>query len=277
MNNPGVPNDLLIASRSALLDALEALADHREAVVIVGAQAIYLQTDSAPVALAESTKDSDIALDARLLVDDPLIQEAMKSAGFLLDPIGGQPGAWINRVGVPVDLMVPEALAGSGGKQSRGVRKPPHDRSSMRRAKGLEAAVVDNHEMVISALATSDERRYSVKVAGLAALVVAKTHKIAERIGTPTRLVDKDAHDIYRILVVAELDETSVALNKLLEDPLSRDVTEQSLAHLRNLFAAGPDATGSTMAGRAEEGIGEPATVALAVSVMAAELLDTLK
>lgn len=63
MNDPGEADSgssggLLVRSRSALLDALEALADHRRAVVVIGAQAVYLRTGSAPVALAEATKDS---------------------------------------------------------------------------------------------------------------------------------------------------------------------------------------------------------------------------
>jgi len=33
-----------------------------------------------------------------------------------------------------------------------------------------------------------------------AALLVANLHKIIERENTPTRLVNKDAHDLYRIL-----------------------------------------------------------------------------
>lgn len=36
--------DLLVAARSALLDALEALHAHRDAVIVIGAQAIYLHT-----------------------------------------------------------------------------------------------------------------------------------------------------------------------------------------------------------------------------------------
>lgn len=52
--------DLLVPARTALLDALEALAGHHDALVLVGAQAIYLQTENAPVALAEATKDSDL-------------------------------------------------------------------------------------------------------------------------------------------------------------------------------------------------------------------------
>ena len=64
MNSPGVSdNDLLVRARAALLDALDALEAHRESVVVIGAQAIYLRTASAPVAVAEATKDSDLALD----------------------------------------------------------------------------------------------------------------------------------------------------------------------------------------------------------------------
>jgi thiamine pyrophosphate-dependent acetolactate synthase large subunit-like protein len=59
MSESGGP-DLLARARSALLDALDALAEHRRAVVVIGAQAIYLHTGGAAVALAEATKDSDL-------------------------------------------------------------------------------------------------------------------------------------------------------------------------------------------------------------------------
>jgi hypothetical protein len=73
MSSPGAAeDDLLVQSRSALLDALEALGAHRDAVIVIGAQAIYLRTSGALVALAEATKDSDVAVDPRLLQDDPL-------------------------------------------------------------------------------------------------------------------------------------------------------------------------------------------------------------
>jgi hypothetical protein len=42
--------DILVQARSAVLDALDALEDHRESVVVIGAQAIYLHTGSAQVA-----------------------------------------------------------------------------------------------------------------------------------------------------------------------------------------------------------------------------------
>lgn len=114
MNTPGEgePDDLLVRTRSALLDVLEGLVDHREAVVVIGAQAVHLRTGGVDVALAETTKDSDVALDPRMLAEDPRVEAAMQSAGFF-PSVNGQPGAWVNAEGVPVDLMVPESLAGA--------------------------------------------------------------------------------------------------------------------------------------------------------------------
>ncbi len=85
--------DLLISARGALLDALEALSAQRDAVIVIGAQAIYLHTGTAPVALAEATKDSDLALNTRAPVDHPLLEEAMRAGGFYPDPNARQPGA----------------------------------------------------------------------------------------------------------------------------------------------------------------------------------------
>lgn len=114
MNRPG-DAEILVAARRALLVALEALDAQRSALVLIGAQAIYLHTGGAPVALAEATKDTDLAIDPRVLHDFPLIEEAMRRAGFEPNPIGRQPGSWLSPDGIPVDLMVPEMLAGQGG------------------------------------------------------------------------------------------------------------------------------------------------------------------
>lgn len=97
----------------------------------------------------------------------------MRRAGFELDREKRQPGAWLSPAGIPVDLMVPEALAGEHGRRSADV--PPHQKEAMRWAVGLEAAVVDNAEMEVRALSQDDDRRVSARVAGPAALIVVCT------------------------------------------------------------------------------------------------------
>lgn len=269
---PGADTSI-VEARTALLDAVAALEPHQESVILIGAQAIYLRTGSATFALAEATKDSDLAIDARTLGEEPLLEEAMTDAGFILNPVSRQPGAWISPNGIPVDLMVPESLAGSGSR--RGVRIPPHDRHSARRAAGLEAAIIDRSPMTVESL-DGDGRSAVVNVAGPAALLVAKLHKLGERVDTPDRLNDKDAHDIYRLLVATETGDLTQTVQQLLADVVSQKVTARALEFIEQLFAAGPTALGSKMAGRAEEGVGQPETVSASVSVLAQDLLSAL-
>lgn len=52
----------MVIARRTLLDALEALTSQRDALVLVGAQAIYLYTGDADVPIETRTKDSDLVL-----------------------------------------------------------------------------------------------------------------------------------------------------------------------------------------------------------------------
>ncbi len=273
MNSTGAA-DLLVAARGALLDALEALHVHRRSVIVIGAQAIYLHTGAAAVALAEATKDSDLALDPRTMFDEPLLENVMTAAGFQSDPHSAQPGSWLHPNGIPVDLMVPEALAGGSGR--RGARIPPHSSRAARRAAGLEAALVDNGPVQVRALAVGDGRAYMANVAGPAALLVAKLHKLGERQTTSGRLIDKDAHDLYRLLVAIPTENLADTLRRLRDDEVAGPATVQGVAYLDELFARGSAATGSMMAARAEEGVGDPLIVAASAAALAAELLRAI-
>ncbi len=272
--SPAGDADLLIAARSALLDALEALVEQRDALVLIGAQAIYLHTGAAIVALAEATKDSDLAVDPRALDDDPRLETAMTAAGFYRDLTHPQPGSWLSPTGIPVDLLVPEALAGEGGR--RGARIPPHSRHATRRTHGLEAAVTDHAPMTVRALAEGDLRSTTINVAGPAALLVAKLHKLGERRDDPGRLVDKDAHDVYRLLVASDTAELAERLRVLTCDELAGEVTSQAIEHLRELFET-PTSVGAAMAGRAERLVGDPAVASAASSALAADVLAELE
>lgn len=128
---------MYVAARKVLLDALVALAPHGKAVIIVGAQAVYLRTQLDDLAVAPYTTDGDIALDRRALVDDPELERSMLEAGFELmrkEPDAVEPGIWQQSimvagqdVEVPVDLIVPEAVAGAG---RRAARLGIHDRQA---------------------------------------------------------------------------------------------------------------------------------------------------
>ena len=267
MKTPG-DADVVVRGRAALLDALDALSEHRRAVVLVGAQAIYLHTSSVPTGLAATTKDSDLALDTRFLGNSPTVDAAMLAAGFHLDLTTNQPGAWLSADGMPIDIMVPEALA--GGRGSRGMTVQPHSRQSARRAVGLEAAVVDNAVLDIAALDPTDPRVIGVAVAGPAALLVAKLHKLGKRQQqAPYRLSDKDAHDVYRLLSAFETAGLVKTLRLVSDDELAGDVTREAMDVLGDLFAGGESAVGSMMAGRAEELVGDPQFVSQAVAVLA--------
>lgn len=104
-----------VAARRVLLDALLALQAHADALVIAGAQAVYLHTGDGDLAVAPFTTDADLAVDPGRLAPDPLIEAAMTDAGFHLAIYGGhvEPGIWTTEVDVageqvlvPVDLIV---------------------------------------------------------------------------------------------------------------------------------------------------------------------------
>jgi hypothetical protein len=275
-----------IAARTVLLDALEALVDHREAIVVVGAQAVYLRTEPLP-GYQDFTTDGDLALDPALLRPRPGLEEAMRGAGFRLKgEQAGQPepGIWEARaptaggsdgVIIPVDLIVPEAVAPRGGR--RGARLGgQHGRRAARRAVGLEGALVDHSPVEISALHDEDDRRVTVEVAGAAALIVAKLHKIRDRAPQGGRLVDKDAGDLLRLFLAAGVAHATDRFVRLLDDPRSAEVTRLAIAELEPLFGT-PRRLGTEMAVRALDGVVEPETIHTICSTFVAGTLSRLR
>lgn len=260
----------LVETRTALLNAIEALAPFRSNLIVVGAQAVYMLTGDVPVGLAATTKDSDVVIDPAMLAAEPRLEVAMTKAGFHPNLESSQPGSWINEAGVPVDLLVPEAVGGGG---SRGARIPPHDKRAARKVRGLEACLVDKAPRVLKSLEPADSRSFEIDVAGRAALTISKLHKIEDRTNTPHRLNNKDAHDIYRLLRSAESAEISATWNSILDDPVAGETALEAVALLERLFAIGANAIGSQMADNAEPErfVGE------SVAALAKELLDELK
>ena len=271
-----------IAARHVLLDALTALRAQGSAVIVVGAQAIYLRTGFGDLGIAPFTTDGDLALDPTLLVDEPHLEQAMLDANFFPNPVSRQPGAWIATVTIagqptqiPVDLMVPDAALPPSTR--RGARIDPHDRNATRRTPGLEAALRDHSTMTITALEPADVRSLDVEVAGLAALLVAKAHKIQDRVdgARPDRISDKDASDVYRIMQNSRPQSLAATLRGLLDDPVAGNATRVALGYLRTQFAD-RRSVGVQMAQRALDLAINPDQIAVVATTYTAALLAAI-
>jgi len=267
-----VPEPEYVQARTALLDALEALAAHRAALVLVGAQAVYLHTGAADFAVPAFTIDADLALDPGLLSTDPLLEEAMARGHFtrMRDP-----GIWAAPSGVTVDLLVPESLGGSGGR--RGARLGVHGNKAAHRAEGLEGCLVDKDVREVGALDGDDLRRLEIAVAGPAALIVAKVHKMVdiERTGRG-RVKDKDALDVLRLLQGVEPERVVNGFERLRASDLARAGAESALTQLQPLFGS-PGAPGCDMLARAVLGLADEEQMRATMVALVRELAAGLE
>ncbi|NNN22531.1 MAG: hypothetical protein HKL80_11095 [Acidimicrobiales bacterium] len=233
-----------VAARKILLDAFFALAPHGHAIILCGAQAIYLHTGEGDLAIAPYTTDGDLAINPSLLNDLPHLEEAMRAANFELQSEDRfQPGIWMApaevdgvQIMIPVDLIVPDGVAQSGGR--RGARLGVHGNRAARRTVGLEAALLDHLPMKVESLDPLDRRSILVEVAGIPALLIAKAHKIKDRIdGTrASRVIDKDAADIFRMMQRGDPAAISSVLRNLAESPSAGETTVDAISILVDLF-----------------------------------------
>lgn len=251
---PGEYDELYVVAREVLLDALDALGEHRQSLVLVGAQAIYLRTGEADLAVAPYTTDADLTIDPAVLKEIPPLEQALGDAGFFPES-DSSVGIWQTSrtladepIDVQVDLLVPRTV--SPGKGRRDAHLPGHAQRMARIVNGLEGTLVDHDEMDIVALRESDDRSMRLRVAGSAGLLVAKAFKIYERKDDRDRLRDKDALDVLRILRGTEPDELVERVQRILSHEVSAEVAKEGMAYLEELFRQ-PTARGSEMAARA--------------------------
>ena len=104
---PGAPDPLYVTARDVLLDALEALGPHRSSLVLVGAQAIYLHTGEAGIAVAPFTTDADMVIDPEGLAElgfdppNPVVSSGAGATVAILRLPLGAADRWPRRPGIP--------------------------------------------------------------------------------------------------------------------------------------------------------------------------------
>ncbi|ACZ30397.1 hypothetical protein Xcel_1366 [Xylanimonas cellulosilytica DSM 15894] len=263
-----------IAARRTLLDALEALADHLDSLVLVGAQAVYHHTGSADLQVPPMTTDGDLAINTARLAENPEIGHTLRTAGFVPGP---NPGHWVASSDVAVDLMVVPHQAGTTSSSARAARIAPHEKLTARIAHGLEPALIDNAQVTIAALDPADTRSATLRVAGPAALLTAKAIKLGERLEQgPTRVKEKDALDAYRLLAAVETVDLAVGFELHAVEVHAASASIEALALYRK-HATTPTATFPALATAAAAGdptVG-PALAALTNDLLA-EVDDTV-
>lgn len=281
----GAPQPLFVEARRILLDALDALGPQRAAVVLIGAQAVYLRVGDAGMAVTVHTTDADLGVLPEFLSDAPRLGDVLRAADFRLSD---DVGTWMKDsalvagskpVPIALDLMVPDAVGGPG---RRAARIPPHGDRTARKARGIEAALYDRSSMTVRALDAKDTRTFDVDVAGPAALLVAKVHKIRDRANDEKRNqeIAKDALDVLRLLRGAPSPGMSDVLRALAAPPRSADstrratgeVVREALDYLNAEFSR-VGALGPRLAARAAAGAEDPDVVAASLVALAKETL----
>lgn len=273
-------DELYVMARRGLLDALEALGAHSDALVLVGAQAVYLRVGDAELAVAPYTTDGDLVIDPAMLEEIPPLERSLREAGFY-PRTQDSVGEWVTTrktrrqvdVNIVVDLLVPDSVSPAQGR--RAARLPGHDVMAARNVRGLDGALVDVDTMKLSALDVTDTRSFDVRVAGPAALLVAKVHKIEDRKDSD-RLGDKDALDVLRLLRGTTTDDLIKRWVQLLQDPRSQQAAQYGLELLKIQFAR-RQSVGVQMAIRSMGALGDADELAVLFETLVGDLLTALQ
>ena len=269
-----MPAPEYVLARHVLLDALEALHDHLENLILVGSQAVYLHTGDGTLQVPPMTTDGDLALDTHQLADSPEIAQTLMNAGF--SP-GRNPGQWMGTGDVEIDIMVAPYQAGTTSKSARAARIPHHAKTVGRIAHGLEPTLIDNTRHTIAALEESDARTFELRVANPAALIVAKAIKITERETDarhqPNRLKDKDALDTFRLLQAIDTGTLVTGFRRHQTEPEAARTAAEAITFITT---ESTQADGLLPRLAAQAAFNDP-TIAPAFAALASTLVDALR
>ena len=186
-----------------------------------------------------------------------------------------EPGLYSREGRSQVDLLVPEAVGGPG---RRAARLGVHGNRAAMKVRGLEGALVSHKVRKITSLIPGADRSCFLKVAGPAALLVSKVHKIGERLEDPDvrrqELLPKDAFDVYRLLRAIDTAELTSEFGLLKSHETSSYVTSEALSTFKSPFGSRSD-TGTSLLVRSVGALEEdPAFIIESSVALTQDLLD---
>ena len=118
--------------------------------------------------------------------------------------------------------------------------------------------MVDNELHKIASFDDSDRRHHLIRVAGPAALLVAKVIKIGDR--SELRRQPKDGLDVLRLLQSQDTIPLATRLAELANDPIAGDVTRTAMTWLA-LSGQGVDGPLADLTAQTVAGLTDPTTI----------------
>lgn len=217
-------------SRRAIINVVEVLQVHAESLTLVGAHAVLLRTMDLDVPRMP-TGDGDLGVTPGLVGDVPSIEALLADAGYE-HRTTARPGLWgrtpydevdgARSYREKIDLLAPHGLSGTASRNKRGVPalQPAHGKLAVGNALGLELAAFNRSLVTISDFA-DPQLTADIHVAEIPALILAKGSKIGERLREPRKgpVRDKDLGDLWRLMAVADPDETAQVTSEFMDHP----------------------------------------------------------
>lgn len=217
-------------SRRAIINVVDVLAAHAESLTLVGAHAVLLRTMDLD-APRMPTGDGDLGITPGLVGDMPSIENLLIEAGYE-HRTTARPGLWgrepydevdgTRSFREKIDLLAPRGLSGTASRSKRGVPalQPAHGKLAVGNALGLELTAFSRSPMTIADFA-HPRLSAEIHVAEIPALILAKGSKVGERLGEPHKgpVRDKDFGDLWRLMAVADPDETARMIAEFLGHP----------------------------------------------------------
>jgi hypothetical protein len=236
-------------SRRAIISILtEVLPDQAGSLTILGGHAVMLRCPQT-FGLVLPTSDGDFAVTPIQVNDQPSFTDALRSAGF--EPRdSSRPGLWgrgrrdasgLVSWDEQIDFLCPGSLTGNVGRSRRSVTvlKTTHGTAAVGVADGIELATVDRGPVMITDLA-DPSRSVEANVAGIPALVCAKSYKLGERLERiatrPQRVLPKDFGDLFLLMANSDPEETAQVFNRHSDDSPTGKAIALGRRHFANVL-----------------------------------------
>lgn len=237
----------IVSSRRALIEVIIGLAEHGEALTVLGGHAVMEVTQHVPsLPPPDTTRDGDLGIFPQVLSSDPRISARMAELGYE-EATPDRPGVWSpisqRERSVhdrdSVDLIAPMSLSRDGLTSTRSIRSArvgDHGKHAVSATSGTELTTVDRFRTVLHAF--DSDSFAETYVAGPSALLCVKAFELHDRMDpadlrrNKERLRPTDFADVYRLLHVITGEEARADFERGRADPRIADAVETGAQHV---------------------------------------------